>query len=95
MPSGALWSLGWQPLRHAGATFAVEQPTPTTLRLANDRDGVRAEAVIEVAAEESLETWRLRLVNETDEPRQASPRIRPRCCFRYFTFFGINITVDP
>ncbi|MGD9512374.1 MAG: glycosyl transferase family 36, partial [Geminicoccaceae bacterium] len=68
-PSGALWSLGWQPLRHAGPTFAVEQPTPTTLRLANDRDGVRAEAVIEVAAEESLETWRLRLVNETDEPR--------------------------
>ena len=68
-PDRTWWSLGWQPLRHAGPTFAVEQPTPTSLRLANDGDGVRAEAVIEVAAEESLETWRLRLVNETDEPR--------------------------
>src|SRR4051812_5085829 len=25
-------------------------------------------------------------------PRQALPAIRPRCCFRYLTFFGINIT---
>src|SRR6185503_19099020 len=29
--------------------------------------------------------------NETDDPRHASPRIRPRCCLRYLTFFGINI----
>jgi hypothetical protein len=25
------------------------------------------------------------------DPRQAFPVIRPRCCLRYFTFFGINI----
>jgi hypothetical protein len=24
-------------------------------------------------------------------PRQALPLRRPRCCFLYFTFFGINI----
>src|ERR1700674_2429573 len=26
-------------------------------------------------------------------PRQALPRRRPRCCLRYFTFFGINMTL--
>ena len=25
-------------------------------------------------------------------PRQALPVMRPRCCLRYFTFFGINIS---
>src|SRR5215467_7450918 len=28
-------------------------------------------------------------------PRHALPRMRPRCCFRYLTFFGINITAIP
>src|SRR6202158_4624428 len=32
---------------------------------------------------------------ESSPPRQALPLRRPRCCFRYFTFFGINIVVDP
>ena len=68
-PQEPWWSLGWQPLRHAGPTFAVEQPSPTTLRLANDHGGVRAEAVIEVAAEETLELWRLRLTNDSDKPQ--------------------------
>ena len=68
-PDAGWWSLGWQPMRHAGPSFAVERPTPTSLRLANDRDGIRAEAVIEVAAEEMLELWRLKLVNEHDRPR--------------------------
>src|SRR5215471_12865350 len=31
----------------------------------------------------------------SDEPRQALPRILPRCCLRYFTFFGINIIGIP
>src|SRR5215472_15322566 len=29
--------------------------------------------------------------NSSDEPRQALPFMRPRCCLRYFTFFGINM----
>src|SRR4029077_2340272 len=29
---------------------------------------------------------------EISEPRQAFPHMRPRCCFLYLTFFGINIT---
>src|SRR6202521_1990251 len=32
---------------------------------------------------------------ESSPPRQALPLRRPRCCFRYFTFFGINIVVVP
>src|ERR1700730_7914960 len=31
--------------------------------------------------------------NESSPPLQALPLRRPRCCFRYFTFFGINIVV--
>src|SRR5712692_10391574 len=30
---------------------------------------------------------------ESSPPRQAFPQRRPRCCLRYFTFFGINMTV--
>src|SRR3970282_2354517 len=29
------------------------------------------------------------------EPRQALPFMRPRCCLRYLTFFGINIVHYP
>jgi hypothetical protein len=27
-------------------------------------------------------------------PRQAFPVMRPRCCLRYLTFFGINIKIS-
>src|SRR3984957_10809466 len=30
--------------------------------------------------------------NERSEPRHALPFMRPRCCLRYLTFFGNNIT---
>src|SRR5579863_9582020 len=33
--------------------------------------------------------------NSSDDPRQALPRMRPRCCLRYFTFFGINMISVP
>src|SRR5208283_3529771 len=33
--------------------------------------------------------------NDSSPPRQALPHMRPRCCFRYFTFFGINIVISP
>src|SRR4051812_7419145 len=29
--------------------------------------------------------------NDNSAPRHALPRMRPRCCLRYLTFFGINI----
>jgi hypothetical protein len=33
--------------------------------------------------------------NVTLLPVQALPDMRPRCCFRYLTFFGINMEVVP
>src|SRR5262245_3116050 len=33
--------------------------------------------------------------NEIEEPRHAFPAIRPRCCLRYLTFFGIIMAVIP
>src|SRR5688572_9097831 len=33
--------------------------------------------------------------NSTVPPRYALPRIRPRCCLRYLTRFGINMVVGP
>ncbi|HEX6011728.1 MAG TPA: hypothetical protein VFY87_07990, partial [Geminicoccaceae bacterium] len=68
-PSGLPWSLGWQPIRHAGPDYEVSQPSPTSLRFVNSRDGVGAEALVSVAAEEALETWRIRLTNRADQPR--------------------------
>src|SRR5262249_15836894 len=32
---------------------------------------------------------------ESSPPRQAFPAMRPRCCLRYLTFFGINIDSVP
>src|ERR1700749_4403522 len=30
---------------------------------------------------------------EIEEPRHALPAMRPRCCFRYLTFFGIIMAI--
>src|SRR4030095_4332898 len=40
-------------------------------------------------------TFKPKSPNSSVEPRQALPRMRPRCCLRYFTFFGINIRSNP
>lgn len=66
---GPLWSLGWQPTRHAGPDYGISQLSPTRLRFVNSRDGVRAEAVVDVAEAETLEHWRLRLENPGDRER--------------------------
>src|SRR5271165_2197448 len=36
-------------------------------------------------------TFKPKSPNDSVLPRQALPAMRPRCCLRYFTFFGINI----
>jgi cyclic beta-1,2-glucan synthetase len=68
-PDGELWSLGWQPVRHAGPDYEVSQPGPTSLRFVNSRGGIRAEALVTVDEIEATELWRLRLVNQTDRAR--------------------------
>src|SRR5690348_11884761 len=36
-------------------------------------------------------TFRPKSPKDSSLPRHALPRMRPRCCLRYFTFFGINM----
>src|SRR5262252_2144142 len=40
-------------------------------------------------------TFKPKSPNDSSPPRQALPAMRPRCCLRYFTFFGINIVRYP
>ena len=60
---GPLWSLGWQPMRHAGHDYGIARLSPTALRFVNSRDGLRAEALVEIAEADALEHWRIRLEN--------------------------------
>jgi cyclic beta-1,2-glucan synthetase len=66
---GPFWSLGWQPIRHAGPDYGVSRLTPTNVRFVNSRDGLRAEALVEVAEAEAHERWRLRLTNDSAQER--------------------------
>ncbi len=69
-PGGARWSLGEQPMRVKGPDYAVSQPTPTSLRIVNSADGIRAEADIEVGDARAMEIWRLTLRNGEPRPRR-------------------------
>ncbi|MFO1075191.1 MAG: hypothetical protein U1E17_21355 [Geminicoccaceae bacterium] len=66
---GPLWSLGWQPMRHAGHDYGIARLSPTSLRFVNSRDGLRAEALVEIAEADALEHWRIRLENQGAEDR--------------------------
>ena len=66
---GPLWSLGWQPIRHAGHDYGIARVSPTKLHFVNSRDGLKAEALVEVAEAEPLEYWKIRLTNGTDRDR--------------------------
>lgn len=69
-PHGSLWSLGWQPIRHAGHDYGIARLSPTTLRFVNSKDELRAEALVEVAESEPIEHWRVRLTNSGAKPRR-------------------------
>lgn len=65
----ALRSLGWQPVAAGDAAIALDQPTPTSLRLTRRQAGIEVEAVVTVVAEEPVELWTLRLRNLRDKAR--------------------------
>ena len=69
LPLAALWSLGRQPCLAAGPDYAVSQPSPTTLRLVNSQQLLRAEALVELLPETPVERWRLCLHNLAQRPR--------------------------
>jgi cyclic beta-1,2-glucan synthetase len=57
------WSLAAQPLRTAGADYAITQPSPSRLRIVNTFAGIGARAEIELAATEPAAHWRIELRN--------------------------------
>ncbi len=69
LPLGPLWSLGRQPCLAVGPDYGLSQPTPTTLRLVNSQDLLRAEAEVELLPEEPVERWRLHLRNAAQRRR--------------------------
>src|SRR5690606_9928932 len=64
-------------------------------RLMNRVIATRAASICRSVSQQGSRAFRPKSPNDTSEPRHAFPAIRPRCCFRNFTFFGINISGSP
>src|ERR1039457_6107040 len=55
----------------------------------------RAASIFPAVTQPHSMAFRPNSPKEIDDPRHALPVMRPRCCFRYFTFFGIIMAVYP
>src|SRR6266540_3145559 len=55
----------------------------------------RAASICRSVSQQGSSAFRPKSPNDTSEPRQALPAMRPRCCFLNLTFFGINMTNNP
>src|SRR4029078_6603373 len=64
-------------------------------RLVNRVIATRAASIWRSVSQRRSTCFSPELPNDTSDPLQALPAIRPRCCFRYLTFFGINIGLVP
>src|SRR5687768_5955301 len=64
-------------------------------RLMNRVIATRAASICRDVSQHGSSARSPKFPNDTSEPRHALPRMRPRCCFRYLTFFGINIFLVP
>src|SRR5216684_492386 len=60
-------------------------------RLINRVMATRAASICRSVNQHGSSARRPYCPNEMSEPRHALPAMRPRCCFRYLTFLGINI----
>ena len=52
---------------------------------------IRAASICRTVSQHGSMAFSPKSPNETSDPRHALPRMRPRCCLRYLTFFGINM----
>src|SRR3954471_6270370 len=50
----------------------------------------RPASIFRAVSQHGSRALRPKSPNDTSPPRHALPRMRPRCCLRYFTFFGIS-----
>jgi cyclic beta-1,2-glucan synthetase len=68
-PISPLWSVGRQPVGISGPDCALERPGPTSARWINSHGDIRAEAIVELAFDDPVEHWRIRLHNGATQPR--------------------------
>ena len=52
---------------------------------------MRAASICRAVIQPGSRIWRPTSPKASVEPRYAFPLMRPRCCFRYLTFDGINM----
>src|SRR5437867_4420506 len=64
-------------------------------RLTNRVIAIRPASICRSVIQAASSVFNPKSPNSSDEPRHALPLIRPRCCLRYFTFFGINMRNTP
>src|SRR4029453_3228483 len=60
-------------------------------RLTNRVIATRAASICRAVSQHGSMAFSPKSPNDTSDPRHALPRMRPRCCLRYLTFFGINM----
>ncbi|HEY1735147.1 MAG TPA: glycosyl transferase family 36, partial [Methylovirgula sp.] len=70
--SDSVFSLGYEPCHVACSDYRVNEDGPGMLSMRNRHGGIRAEAEIRLAEEDSVEVWKVRLVNLGDHPRRLS-----------------------
>lgn len=65
-----VFSLGYEPCHLAAPDYSVGEIRPGTLKIVNRFAGIRAEAEIQLAENDCVELWTIRLVNLADHPRR-------------------------
>jgi hypothetical protein len=88
------------PIRVSGGFFVIGlsgkmriQTLPP--RLMKRVIAIRAASIWRFVTQPQLNAFKPNSPNESSEPRHALPVMRPRCCLRNLTFFGINIQWSP
>src|SRR3954454_1347017 len=86
------------PIRVSGGFFVIGLSGKTRIqtlppRLMKRVMAIRAALVWRFVTQPHSSAFNPNSPNESEEPRHALPVIRPRCCFRNLTFFGINIAL--
>jgi len=58
-----IWSLTCHPMRRVGEDYCVTQLDRSSLRMVNTWNGIRAEAIVRIDCQDTVELWTLKLTN--------------------------------
>jgi cyclic beta-1,2-glucan synthetase len=64
-----IWSLTFQPMRRVGEDYCVTRLDRSTLRIVNTWNRIRAEAIVRIDCQDTVERWTLKLTNLENRPR--------------------------